>query len=150
MQHKRHRQPLEIESSLNVTNLLDTAFILLITFMLVAPQLTHGLKINLPDVDSGPVVDEPDKTIQILIEKRQEGEAEEWLYFQERGQEVRVTLAELEERLAHATATRPETAVVIQADAESRYEIFAKVIDTVKRAGVANIGLITEPTREED
>ena len=35
---KRHRQPLEAQAAINVTTLLDTAFILLVTFMLVTPQ----------------------------------------------------------------------------------------------------------------
>ena len=64
---KRHRQPLEIASDMNVTNLIDTSFILLITFMLVAPQLKHGIQLELPEVVAPPMEQKSQKVWEISI-----------------------------------------------------------------------------------
>jgi biopolymer transport protein ExbD len=140
MRMKRHRQPLEPMASLNITNLLDTAFILLITFMLVAPQLTHGIKLDLPEVAAPPMSKDPAKTVLIGIAKRREGEQREWIYL---GGD-RVTVEGLYEGLRAKRSENPDLAVVIEGDKAVAYGVFYEVIDAVKRAGVDNIGLSAE------
>lgn len=142
MSHKRHRQPLEIMSTMNVTNLLDTAFILLITFMLVTPQLTHGLKINPPRVKDAPQLDiDPGKTLQIVIKQRAEAEPEA-LYIQDKNLR-RVTLDEIYEEVTAAYARFPDLSVVIHVDKDSRVEMTLQTIAAVQRTGISNIGVVT-------
>ena len=47
---RRHRRQLNVLSEINLTNLVDTSFVLLIGFMLMAPTIKHGIKIEYPQV----------------------------------------------------------------------------------------------------
>ena len=140
MRMKRHRQPLEPMASLNITNLLDTAFILLITFMLVAAQLTHGIKLDLPEVAAPPMSKDPTNTVLISIAKRRDGEQREWIYLS--GE--RVTVEDLYDGLRAKRAEKPDLAGVIEGDRAIPYGVFYEVIDAVKRAGIDNVGLSAE------
>ena len=143
---KRHRQPLEIMSAMNITNLLDTAFILLITFMLVAPQLTHGLKLVLPEVKKAPPLQaDQAKSILISIQQREGDETEERVYIKNR----RVTLEEITEIVATERAAKPETGIIIEADQDSRSGMFMKVVGAVKEAGVEKFGIKVRPAGGE-
>ena len=134
---RRHRQPLDVLASLNITNLIDTAFILLITFMLVAPQLTHGIKLDLPEV-TAPILDEdPQKVLEISITRKWAGEEEERIYLNGKV----VTLEDVYAQVEQERARRPNVTVVIRADDASSYGMFARVAEAVQRAGVADIGL---------
>jgi biopolymer transport protein ExbD len=139
---KRHRQPLEVMSEMNVTNLLDTAFILLITFMLVAPQLTHGIKIKIPEVENVPPLHANlEKTVLISIQKTREGETEEEIVMDKR----RVTLDEVFTTLTERRLSQPDVSVVIEADNASGAGTLVRVVGAVTRAGVENIGFSAQP-----
>lgn len=144
MKHSRHRQPLKVVSELNITNLLDTAFILLITFMLVAPQLDHGITVDLPKVKEAPALTpEPERTMVVHIRRPDaaDGRTEEWIYLD--GEQV--TLEQLEERVRAARAARPELAIVVQGDLGAGWGVGVEVLGAIKRAGVSNIGIGAEP-----
>lgn len=152
MTSKRHRQPLEVMSSLNITNLLDTAFILLITFMLIAPQLTHGLKINLPKV-SDPANLPPQnssKTVTILIEKQEAGRAEEKILIA-RGTDTpkRFPIEEVRSTIEKYLEEEPELVVIVKGDEQARFGISAAVLTAVSKAGIEKIGIRTVPRIDE-
>jgi len=130
---------------MNVTNLLDTAFILLITFMLVAPRLNHGLELKLPEVKEAPAMpQDPNTALLIAIAKRREGEAEDWIYLNGK----RVTLDEVFEKVSAERERRPDAAVIIASDEDCPSGRLIQVIGAVKRARVDNIGLQTDIERE--
>ena len=131
-------------ASLNVTNLIDTAFILLITFMLVTPQLTHGIKLDLPEADAQALDDDPQKTLEISIARKYEGEEEEMIYLDGKA----VTLDDLYERIKSEHAERPDVQVNIRADKAAAYGTFARVAATVERAGVTVFALPLLPEPE--
>ena len=142
MKMKRHRQPLEVMADMNVTNLLDTAFILLITFMLVAPQLTHGIKVSPPEVDDTPQIDvDKGKTAIIVIQKAQPGEEEEWIYLDNE----RIEVDDIKERLIEKVALQPEMNVLIEMDEGSTAGVFLPVVWAVKQSGIENIVFETKP-----
>lgn len=141
----RHRQPLEVLSSMNVTNLLDTAFILLITFMLVAPQLTHGLKIELPEVAKAPPLEtDVVKSLLISVQRAADGESLERVYVRNE----RVTLEELTRIVQEERAKRPEMGIIIEADQGSTSGMFIRAIGAVKQAGVDDFGIKVRPVGE--
>lgn len=142
MRTSRHRQPLEVASDLNITNLLDTAFILLITFMLVAPQLEHGITVNLPEVKDAPAISpDPSRTLSVTIMPRGEGRDEEWIYLDGK----QVTLEELHSKVRRAREDREDVAVLVQPDRDARSEALVQVLGAITRAGVKNIGIGTKP-----
>ena len=146
MKMRRHRQPLEIMAEMNITNLLDTAFILLITFMLVAPQLTHWVKISLPEVKKAPSLSvDMNNTVLISILKIEEGEPEERILLDKQ----RVTPEEVYERVREKHEMNPDIAVVIDVDKHSYSGMLLKILGAVARAGVDNVGFRTVPEKPE-
>ena len=137
---KRHRQALKIISGINVTNMLDTAFVLLITFMIVAPTLKHGIKLELPSVTGTSL--EPRKTLTVVVQSSESDAPGEGKYYVEN---ERVTLAELEEKLTANAMREKETDVLLEAGREVSWETMAAVMAAIKRAGVENIGIVTNP-----
>ncbi|MFH0793285.1 MAG: biopolymer transporter ExbD [bacterium] len=141
---KRHRQALKIISGINVTNMLDTAFVLLITFMIVAPTLKHGIKLELPSVTASSL--QPRKPLTVVVQTA-EGDTTPGAgrYYIDN---ERVTLEELEDKLAANALREKETDVLLEAGREVPWETMAAVMAAIKRAGVENIGIVTNPKAE--
>jgi biopolymer transport protein TolR len=126
------RQPL---AEINVTPLVDVVLVLLIIFMVTAPFLQGGLQIDLPkvatkglDVHEGLIVSvRVDRTLAV-------------------GNRV-VSMDRLEDALAGAGASsRP---VFLKADRAVPYGVVVELIARMRRAGVASLGIVTEPPRQE-
>ena len=158
MRQRRHRQLLEVNATINVTNLLDTAFILLITFMLVAPRLSqHGLKVDLPPVErTGSTDVDQSKILTVVIQKPETGETNEKVYLLDRRKaEHRLDLSDPKGREEFISTIRTEKgnddkfAVVIEGDMNSRFGVGVQVISAIQQAGVTNIGIATKPESSE-
>jgi biopolymer transport protein ExbD/biopolymer transport protein TolR len=130
MRKKRRRQ---IQSELNITNLVDVTFALLIIFMITAPMMTQGVQVDLPDADSQNV--EVDVSIQISITGRNE------IYIDQE----RVSLFEFNKRFRDIFAGRTDVPVFINADKTVPYGLVIRVIADVQSAGVVKLGFLTEP-----
>jgi len=142
MSMRRHRQELRIASEINVTNLVDTAFILIIALMLVAPQLSHGLKIDLPAVAAPtPFNNPPEKTFLIGVQAKRPGDETEHIIVDGKW----LSAEELYQKVQEERAKRPELIVQVDADRNCSYGTVFEVLDAVKRAGVDNVDLSSQP-----
>lgn len=139
---KRHRKALKLESAINITNLLDVAFVLLICFMMVAPTLKHGLKLELPEVAGGAI--QTKKNFTIVIKNRTSIEEEPRIYLEDKI----VTIEEIKEKLHSQYLKSPDIDVLIECERSVPYDVFAQVLGAVKNAGVTNIGIVTEPSKK--
>jgi len=118
-------------AEINVTPLVDVVLVLLIIFMVTAPFLQGGLEIDLPkvatrgiDVREGLIVSvRADRTVAV-------------------GDRV-VPIAGFEDALAKAGAARRP--VVLKADQKVPYGTIVDLVARMRRAGVAALGLVTEP-----
>jgi len=118
-------------AEINVTPLVDVVLVLLIIFMVTAPFLQGGLEIDLPkvatrgiDVREGLIVSvRADRTVAV-------------------GNRV-VPIAGFEEALAKAGAARRP--VFLKADQKVPYGTIVDLVARMRRAGVAALGLVTEP-----
>ncbi len=135
--HRSRHQP---QTQINLTPLLDTMFNLLIAFIIIAPALKHGLKIELPEVKAAKL-DEQEKPLVITIKKLERDEEMERIYFQ--GE--RIDLERLSERVSAALDKNGRKGVIIEADKGVRYGTFARVVGELQEIGVHDIGLVTEP-----
>jgi len=118
--------------TINVTPMLDLAYVLLVIFIIMTTASVQGLKINLPKPSNKPSVEKKEiRIVQVL--------ANGDLMLNGAG----VTLAELESRLAAARARDPDTPVVIKGDPEANYEKVVDIIDMAGRLNIANVGLVT-------
>jgi biopolymer transport protein ExbD len=137
MRRYSSRHTLHVLTELNVTPLLDLAFVLLIIFMITTPLMENSTEIVLPTGASDLPVDSQavsrvtlalDGTIML------NGES--------------VTLAQLTERLETVRQTNPDTAVIIRSDKQLAMQEFLRVVDAVKASGLKKIGIASiESTR---
>lgn len=140
---RRHRQALQPFTEMNVTNLLDTAFILLMAFMIVAPTIEHGIDLDLPVVEAKDVSDPDVKTVTVVIEKAKLEGASDAIYLDDR----RVTIGEMKSALGKKREAFPDLNVQMEVDRRVSYDIFAKAMGAVQSAGIDNVVLITEPPK---
>ncbi len=139
---RRHRQPLHAMSEMNDTNLLDTAFILLIVFMLVAPQLSQRVKVDLPKVVEASSLDvPPEKTFLISIQKKDPEEPEERVY----ARKQRVTLDDLKDMVQLERQGIPELGIVVEADREASWQAVSSVLNALAQIQVQRVGFKTLP-----
>lgn len=118
--------------TINVTPMLDLAYVLLVIFILMTTASVSGLQINLPKPSNKPALERKEvKIVQVL--------ADGSLRLNGAG----ITQDELASRLGAALAHDPETPVVLKGDAAAPYEGVVAIIDLLGRVGVANIGLVT-------
>lgn len=140
---RRSRKTIEALNAINLTSLMDLTFVLLISFMIITPSLKHGIKIDLPKVNGENM--SPKKSYDIIIKKRELGESESRVYLNDK----RIDLDELVETLQANYERDPEIDVIIEADKDVLWDDYAKVLGSVKRAGVTNVGITTQPDVEE-
>ncbi len=120
-------------SEINVTPFVDVMLVLLIIFMVTAPLLQHGLELQLPKVDAKGIQKEERWVITIF----KNGE----INFNENS----ITLDRLESRLEKLARVNPAIEVLLKADSSLTYGYVVQALAAAKRAGVTNIGMITEP-----
>ena len=142
---KRHRQDMKPLTEINVTNLLDTAFVLLMAFMLVAPSIKYGIDLSLPTV-GGASMDTTQKSITIAILKPRMANDVDRIQVEDK---YIMSSGELTDLLKRKKAEFPKLAIVLEADKEVKYESFAKTLGAIKDAGIDDIGLSTEPPTPE-
>ena len=125
-------------NELNITPLLDLAFVLLVIFIITTPQLVNHLEMNLPSAKPPPVSDRPPTPPhQILV--RQTGE----VLLNGRP----LSLDELRASLSALKQGNPEAAFVVRGAPDADYQHVIKVLDIVQQLEITKVGLATEVVR---
>jgi biopolymer transport protein ExbD len=119
---------------INITPMLDLAYVLLVIFILMCTASVAGTKVNLPKASASTSLAKP-KTKAITINN----EGKVFL------DTIPVTIQELEQRLAQAKAQIPDMPVVVRGDSLTQYQAVMDVIDVVGRVGITQLGLATKP-----
>jgi len=119
---------------INITPMLDLAYVLLVIFILMTTATVQGLKVNLPRASNTPSLAKP-QTKAITINN----EGKVFL------DTVPITIPELEQRLSAQKAQTPEFPVVVRGDSLTQYQAVMDVLDVVGRVGITQIGLATKP-----
>jgi biopolymer transport protein ExbD len=140
---KRHtnRQALSSLSELNITPLVDLAFVLLIIFMITTPLMERTVEVDIPA--SSTAEKEVDPVAARVITIRQNGELL-WV-------DQTVTAAELPARLAAWKQEAGDKAgVVLRADKQVSVETLVAILDSVKIAGIPKVGVATQPEKPSE
>jgi biopolymer transport protein ExbD len=137
---KRHRKSLPPLTQINLTSLLDVAFVLLIAFMIVAPSLKYGLDLDLPTIKEGApqLAQNQQQLFTIVIPRPRDGAQEFFM------NDTPSRLRDIEDRLKMQKRSGGKVAVEIQADREVPYDTFIQVVAAIRRAGVEAVGLPVE------
>lgn len=129
---KSSRNRFELNSQINLTNLVDVALTVLIMFILVAPLIENGVAVNLPEASASKL----DLRDTVTITLTNDG----GIHLGER----KMSVNELGQTLQAMVRGDPAVPVNILGDAKVEYQDLVSVLDAVRRAGVVNIGLPTE------
>jgi biopolymer transport protein TolR len=130
-------------TEINVTPLVDVMLVLLIIFMVTAPLIQQGVEVKLPDAKAQPVKAEEQKLVLSVKADRSI-----WLGTDE--QPARIPLDELEDRLRANVRVARDRELYLMADRRLPYGYVVEVMAVVQRAGVTNLGMITNPARVPD
>ena len=125
-------------AEINITPLVDVVLVLLLIFMLTAPVLQSGINVAVPHTRSVNQLTE-ERTV-VTIDKNQN------VYLQTGGPDTPTTLSDLTARLRSSARGDPAKQVIyLRADEKVPFGAFASVMDAVKRAGITNISIVTQP-----
>jgi biopolymer transport protein ExbD len=127
----------EVIGTINTTPLVDVMLVLLIIFLITIPVVTTSIKVELPKEQNVVREAKPDT---VIISVNQAGQI--YLY----DTPVK-TPGELVERLMKFAAMKPQPDVQIRGDAQSAFESVGRVMYAVQRAGITQVGFITDPAR---
>jgi len=119
---------------INITPMLDLAYVLLVIFILMCTASVEGMKVNLPKASTTASLAKP-KTKAITVNN----EGKIFL------DTVPVTLPELEQRLAQIKAQTPDFPVVVKGDSLTPYQGIMDVLDVLGRLDITQVGLATKP-----
>ncbi|MGY8904839.1 MAG: ExbD/TolR family protein [Burkholderiales bacterium] len=122
-------------SDINMTPLIDVMLVLLVIFMITAPLLTSGIKLELPKTDA-PNAQAPAASVTLALNR----DGQVFLSDQP------VSLSDLSRALASTASRNPETEVQLRADQSVPYGRVVELMEAVQKAGLNRIGFVTEPT----
>jgi biopolymer transport protein ExbD len=119
---------------INITPMLDLAYVLLVIFIIMTTASVQGLKVNLPKASAAPSLAKPQtKAITVTNEGK--------IFLDT----IPVTLEELAQRLSQLKAQTPDFPVVVRGDGQTQYQKIMDVLDLLGRVGITQVGLATKP-----
>ena len=121
-------------SEINVTPMVDVMLVLLVIFMVTAPLIQKGVKVDLPEAKAAAV--EPNEKKLVLSV-----DAKSRVFLGE----VEVPLDDLEEKLKTNAKAQADKEVYLHADKSLPYGVVVEVMAAAQRAGIGNLGMITDP-----
>jgi biopolymer transport protein ExbD len=117
---------------INVTPMLDLAYVLLVIFIIMCTASVQGVKVKVPKAKMTASMSKPHlKAVTI---------SEDGNIFLDA---YPVTLEELEHRLAELKSVNPAQGLIIKGDAHAQYLKVMQVLETIKRVEITDIGLAT-------
>ena len=126
-------------TEINVTPLVDVMLVLLIIFMVTAPLIQQGVEVNLPETRAKTVDSEEQKLVLSI-------KADKSLYLGTSEDAARIPYDALEDKLRANGRAMKEKELYLMADKSLPYGFVVDVMATVQRAGITNVGMITNPT----
>jgi biopolymer transport protein ExbD len=117
---------------INITPMLDLAYVLLVIFIIMTTASVQGIKVNLPKASAAVSMAKPQTkaitvsdTGQIFLDA------------------YPVTLSELEDRLRQQKALTPDFPVVVKGDSTVQYQKVMDILDLLRRVDLSQVGLVT-------
>jgi biopolymer transport protein ExbD len=119
---------------INITPMLDLAYVLLVIFIIMTTASVQGMKINLPKASAAPSLAKPQtKAITVTNDGK--------IFLDT----IPVSLPELEQRLVQQKAQTPDFPVVVKGDSQTQYQSVMDVLDLLGRINITQVGLATKP-----
>jgi biopolymer transport protein ExbD/biopolymer transport protein TolR len=126
----------KINSDINVTPMVDVMLVLLIIFMVVTPMLQHGVSVDMAQVNNPEPMADADKEDALLVSVMRNGD----VFF---GTD-KITPDNLTSKVKDRLANKSDKRVYVKADARAHFGNVVQVVDSVRAAGVDDLGLLTD------
>ena len=133
-QYRRRRQMSEI----NVVPYIDVMLVLLVIFMVTAPLLIEGVKVDLPEVDAGQLEDKSKNDEPFVVIVDRDGN----YYLNENMNPVE--LNEIRVKAKAVLSNNPDTPFLVKGDRSARYGAVLQAMDMLKKAKVPSVGMIAD------
>jgi biopolymer transport protein ExbD len=127
---KAENQPYD---DINITPMLDLAYVLLVTFIILTTASVQGIKVNVPKTEAASNLAKP-QTRSVTVTR--DGS----IYLDA----YPVTIEQLEQRMAQYKAANPSVPVVFKGDGEAPYGKVMSALDTLKKLEITEVGLVTK------
>lgn len=122
-----------VYDDINITPMLDLAYVLLVIFIIMTTATVQGITVNLPKASAAPSLAKP-QTRAITVT------ADGTIYLDT----FPVTLADLETRLRQYKVANPQLPVIVKGDAQVQYQKVMDVLDLMGRLEITQLGLVTQ------
>lgn len=142
MMPENRRKPM---AEINVVPYIDVMLVLLIIFMVTAPMLTQGVKVDLPETTSDPI--QADKDVESIVVSVDSNGA----YYVEVGDEDSdpMSLAEVRGQVVKILSQRTSSDILVRGDENVDYGTVVRLMAALQGAGATSIGLITDTLPDE-
>jgi biopolymer transport protein TolR len=136
--HRQRRKPM---AEINVVPYIDVMLVLLIIFMITAPMLTQGVKVDLPTAAANPVEPPDESTEPLVVSVDADG-----LYYVSVGdkQDKPVDVETLSLKVQAVLRRNPNTPVMVKGDTAANYGQVVTLMVYLQQAGAPSVGLITQ------
>ena len=125
-------------TDINVTPLVDVMLVLLIIFMVTAPLIQSGVKVDLPRAQAQQMEHAEEKLLLKITRDRK-------IYLGD----AQIPPDQLETKLASNARVQKDKEVYLQADRSLPYGLVVQIMAAARRAGVESLGMITEEEKEQ-
>ena len=123
----------DVYDDINITPMLDLAYVLMIIFIIMTTATVQGIKVNLPKASAAPTLAKQ-QTKAVTI-------SSDGTIFLDT---FPVTMPELENLLRQYKAANPSLPVIIKGDATVQYQKVIDVLDLMGRLDITQLGLVTQ------
>jgi len=130
-------------ADLNITPMVDIVFVLLIIFMVAAPMIEQGVDLDLPQTETVPIESPKDKFIVRIFKGKKEADNQIFI------DKTEVSLKDFEVKLKTNAKVQEQREIFLHASRELSYGYVVRIMAIMKKAGVNNISLVTEPLEGE-
>lgn len=134
---KGRRRPM---ADINVVPYIDVMLVLLIIFMVTAPLLMQGVKVDLPQAPSAPIDENKEEPLIVSIKAN----GDYFLKLGDKPDEPKA-LADLKKIVSSVLNQAPNTPVLIWGDQKVPYGVVVTLMSELQNAGAPSVGLVTEP-----
>jgi biopolymer transport protein TolR len=133
---RKRRKPM---AEINVVPYIDVMLVLLIVFMVAAPMLMQGVKVDLPKAPSMPVGKQDDEPLIVSVKK-------DGSFYLNLGkeQEQSQSLLVIQDKVGKVLKRKPETTVLVWGDEAVPYGEVVTLMTALQAAGAPSVGLVTE------
>jgi len=121
-------------ADINITPLVDVMLVLLIIFMVTAPLITTGVKVDLPNVKTPTLETKEDKLVLAVTKDKRVFLAD-----------TEVAMADLADKIRTNARLQREKELFLHADRTLPYGVVMEVMAIARQAGIEDLGMVTEP-----